>query len=82
MATASLLGPGVDPAYRGKTKLAALLFKSKRNATFSLLFGRHVKRYFVLDLAIGSFVYYADETKHKLGAKYLVSVLELAIKPF
>ncbi len=53
----------VDADYNGPRVIEAVLYKKKWSATIGLLFGRFVKRHFVLDLDRLTFGYYSDESK-------------------
>lgn len=52
--------PWIDASYSGHTKLGATLYKNKWNIGIGILFGRYVKRFFVVDLVEQTFSYYSD----------------------
>jgi len=52
--------PWIDENYLGPLQVASYLFKNKVNATVGLIFGRYVKRFFVLKLDKQQFCYYDD----------------------
>ena len=52
--------PWVEENYCGSVHVASFLYKNKWNATIGLVFGRYVKRFFVLKLDKQVFCYYDD----------------------
>ena len=52
--------PWSDPSYKGHMKIGAKFYKNKWNIGIGIIFGRYVKRFFVLDLIGQTFGYYSD----------------------
>ncbi len=70
----SQAAPILDASYCGKTLVEGWLHKNKWTATIGLLFGRYVKRYFVIDMTAGTFAYYSDATKKALREQLPLTV--------
>lgn len=66
----------VDPSYRGRLVVEGSLYKNKWTAQFGMIFGRYVRRFFVLDLQTRTFSFFADSSRQK-GCVYDFSVLLL-----
>ena len=68
----------IEDKYKGPIKVAYHLYKNKWNARITLIFGRYVKRYFVLDLRQRSFCYYNDENlsnSHFISFSVLINLI-------
>ena len=66
--------PWVDPTYVGPTNVSAILYKNKWNATIGLIFGRYVKRYFMIRMDQKKLCCY-DDIYFKNGHDYAFDVL-------
>ncbi len=64
----------VEPSYCGPKNVSALLYKNKWNATIGLLFGKYVKRFFVLRMDKQLLCCY-DDIYYNNPHEYPVSVL-------
>ncbi len=60
MDSSSREGGLIESSYCGPANVASLLYKNKWNATIGLLFGRYVKRFFVIKMEKQLFCYYDD----------------------
>jgi hypothetical protein len=52
--------PWIEQSYGGSLTVANFLYKRKCNAHIGLLFGKYVKRLFLLDLKYQLLCYYSD----------------------
>ena len=64
----------IDPCYKGPLKVSGTLYKNKWSTGIGIIFGRYVKRFFVLDLENRKFCYYADSSC-KSGSVYKFEVM-------
>ncbi len=70
--------PWIEETYCGPLAVSSFLYKNKWNATVGLLFGRYVKRFFVLRLDRKALCYYDDicyKNPHEFSLTVLFFVL-------
>ncbi len=49
--------PYIDRKYKGNLTITGYLYKNKWNASIGLMFGRYIKRYFILNMQDNEFGY-------------------------
>jgi hypothetical protein len=64
----------IAEAYEGNSFITGELYKDKAKSTFGNIFGRYVKRFFVLDLKKYTFGYYSNSKCEGEGTIISISV--------